>query len=88
VEKVYAPIVVIALVALSILTGLVVKELKTLNALMQNFEVDRMKMRLKDLRQFGSSELPVEQDPGEMRIKRLLIFRILRDPNPRYGFAK
>ena len=49
VEKVYAPIVVIALVALSILTGLVVKELKTLNALMQNFEVDRMKIRLKDL---------------------------------------
>ena len=48
-EKVYAPIVVIALVALSILAGLVVKELKTLNALMQNFEVDRMKMRLKDL---------------------------------------
>ena len=29
--------------------GLVVKELKTLNALMQNFEVDRMKIRLKDL---------------------------------------
>jgi hypothetical protein len=49
VEKVYAPIVVIALVALSILTGLVVKELKTLNTLMQNFEVDRMKIRLEDL---------------------------------------
>ena len=46
-ENIYAPIVVIALVALSILAGLVVKELKTLNALMQNFEVDRMKMRLK-----------------------------------------
>ena len=39
----------LSLVALSILVALVVKELKTLNASLRNFEVGRMKTRLEDL---------------------------------------
>jgi hypothetical protein len=48
-ESIYAPIVVLSLVAVSILAALVVKELRTLNALLRNFEVSRMKTRLEDL---------------------------------------
>jgi len=48
-ENVYAPIVVLSLIALGVLAGLVVKELRTLNALLRNFEVGRMKTRLEDL---------------------------------------
>ena len=48
-ENVYAPIVVLSLVALTILAALVVKELRALNAQLRTFEVGRMKTRLEDL---------------------------------------
>ena len=48
-ENVYAPIIVLSLVVLTILAALVVKELKSLNALLQNWDVGRMKNRLEEL---------------------------------------
>ena len=49
-EDVYAPIIVLSLVGLSILAALVVKELKTMNAVLRTLGVDTMKTRLEDLR--------------------------------------
>jgi hypothetical protein len=48
-ESIYAFIIVLSLVTLSVLAALVVKELKTLNALLRNFESSMMKTRLEDL---------------------------------------
>ena len=48
-ENIYAPIVVLSLVALCILVALVIKELRALNALLRTFEVGRMKTRLEEL---------------------------------------
>jgi len=48
-EGFYAAIIVLSLVALSVLAALVVKEMKTMNALFRTLGVDSMKTRLKDL---------------------------------------
>lgn len=48
-EGVYAFIIVLSLVALSVLAALVVKELKTLNALLRNLAGGGMKTKLENL---------------------------------------
>ena len=48
-ERVYAAIIVLSLVALSVLAALVVKELKTLNELLRNLGGSGLKTRLEDL---------------------------------------
>ena len=63
-EGFYAAIIVLSLVALSVLAALVVKEMKTMNALFRTLGVDSMKTRLKAGLGAGLSAAPALSDPA------------------------